>query len=785
MKRYFLLFILTLISYTNLLYGKEIEKALDFGGGPYKSHSDDSRITEAMRVEILTSIKKNIEELKAQGILPSRQVRSDEPMIVFWPLTSTTSDYGYYRMGHFPDHDGDTNSLLDYMGGDRTYDRESDGYDHKGTDIIAWPFSWHKMDNDEVQVVAAAAGTIVKKVDGNYDRECFTLEEGNFNFNSIYILHDNGSIAWYVHLKKGSLTPKNVGESVEVGEYLGIIGSSGWSWEPHLHFELIDSTDKMVDPNIGPYNPSPSINWAEGVQRPYYDSAINKVMTHSAPPDFTVPCPEPATINGKDDFPPGDTLYVAAYYRDQLSTQVSQYTIYRPDNSVFQSWEHSSGVDPPHPSTWQPEWALASHWYWGWTLPQDAPEGTWKFEVVYEGNTYEHIFTVSIPPNNAPSFAYESRTCLNGMENLTYSGSIAKDAFDPDDDPVTFSKISGPAWLNVSSTGELSGIPGEGDAGENSFVVGVEDDREGSDEATLNIFIFPFDENPVVLNPMADLILLEDFDSLEVANLNTVFCDGNLDPLTCTVVSQGKVNTSIAGENILMLNSVLNANGVDTLVVTAYDDLSRAMVSDTFLVTLTPVNDPPYIEILPDTIEINNITDTTVILNVFVDDVDSPQENIIWEYEVSNPSLQYYFDPITFSLNLSAPGFVGVVEISIIVTDDGGASGGDSIVVIVTDNTTGIFYSQQGIPERYILEQNYPNPFNPTTHIRFGLPLGGDVNIDIYNVVGQHIATVMNEFKTAGYHEVEFDASQMSSGMYLIRFEAADFIQVRKMIILQ
>jgi murein DD-endopeptidase MepM/ murein hydrolase activator NlpD len=494
MSKLCLILVLTFMFYIKLAYTKQSTKALDFGGGPYKSHSEDSRITEKMRVEIKARLKKSIGLLKSQGIIPTESIKKSGSVALYWPLNSTLSDYGYHRMGHFPDHDSRTNRLLDYMGGNRTYDRSSDGYDHQGTDFVAWPFSWHQMNNDQLQVVAAASGTIIEKVDGNYDKECFTLEYGNFNFNSIYIYHDDGSIAWYVHLKRRSLTSKSVGQTVEVGEFLGIVGSSGWSWEPHLHFELEDSHERMVDPNIGPYNPNPSITWAEGVQRPYYDSAINKVMTHSAPPDFTVPCPNPAIINAKEIFDPGDVLYVAAYYRDQLSTQVSQYTIYRPDNSVFQSWEHSSGSDPPHPSDWQPEWALASHWYWAWLLPLNAPAGTWKVEVLFEGKTYDHNFTVNPNPNNLPPiFTEKPFTKSNAVEDFDYSESIVGDVFDPESDPLSFSKISGPPWLNLADNGNLSGIPTSNDLGENVFVVRVEDSNGGSDVATMYINV---DENP-------------------------------------------------------------------------------------------------------------------------------------------------------------------------------------------------------------------------------------------------------------------------------------------------
>jgi hypothetical protein len=425
-RKMYLAFILAIIFRASLSHAQQRVTASDFGGGPDQFHSKGG-FTEEIRAEIKAKLKKNIEKFKAQGILKFERMRSAEPLVVYWPLKSTLSDYGYYRVGHLPDHDENLNSLLDYMGGDRTYDREGDGYNHRGTDIYGWPFDWQKMDNNEVQVVAAAAGIIALKEDGNYDRECATLTEGNLTFNSIWILHYDNSWAWYAHFKNGSLTTKEEGETVEVGEYLGVIGSSGWSWEPHLHFELEDSLGNMVDPNIGPYNPNPSITWAEGVQRPYYDCVINKVMTHSAPPDFMVPCPNPTIINAQDYFYPGNLFYVAAYYRDQLTGQTSQYTIYRPDNTVFQTWTHTRIEDPPHPSQLEPDWSLAAYWCWEWTLPSDAPEGNWKFEVVYEGQTYEHNFFVkALVPIQLSSFTANAG---NGFVNLTWTTQSEMDLF--------------------------------------------------------------------------------------------------------------------------------------------------------------------------------------------------------------------------------------------------------------------------------------------------------------------------------------------------------------------
>jgi len=88
-------------------------------------------------------------------------------------------------------------------------------------------------------------------------------------------------------------------------------------------------------------------------------------------------------------------------------------------------------------------------------------------------------------------------------------------------------------------------------------------------------------------------------------------------------------------------------------------------------------------------------------------------------------------------------------------------------------------------PETFRLEQNYPNPFNPTTNIEFSIPESSDVTLEVFNVQGQRVATLVNENRSAGVHTVEFDASNLSSGVYLYRIRAGGFNQVNKMMLVK
>ncbi|MEK9139137.1 MAG: T9SS type A sorting domain-containing protein, partial [Bacteroidota bacterium] len=88
-------------------------------------------------------------------------------------------------------------------------------------------------------------------------------------------------------------------------------------------------------------------------------------------------------------------------------------------------------------------------------------------------------------------------------------------------------------------------------------------------------------------------------------------------------------------------------------------------------------------------------------------------------------------------------------------------------------------------PDKFFVAQNFPNPFNPTTMIEFILPKDTRVKLDVYNIIGQHIATLVDEVKPAGYYEVPFDASGLGSGVYFYRVATSEGTSHKKMLLLR
>lgn len=88
-------------------------------------------------------------------------------------------------------------------------------------------------------------------------------------------------------------------------------------------------------------------------------------------------------------------------------------------------------------------------------------------------------------------------------------------------------------------------------------------------------------------------------------------------------------------------------------------------------------------------------------------------------------------------------------------------------------------------PSTFALEQNYPNPFNPSTTIRFSIPVESNVRLNVFNALGQEVAQIINERLKEGYHEVSFDATALTSGIYFYRLESDKFVETKKMILLK
>ncbi len=350
-------------------------------GGEVKLNKNNTPcLNETQRAEILSILKENVKQLEQQGKLMPMNKAGGHPLFI-WPVAQADGfDFeSNWAIKSHVDHDpAFPDQYEDYNCGTRTYDT-ADG-NHQGLDIIPWPFYWKQMDDDQAEIIAGDAGQIIGKFDGNFDRNC---EFNSEPWNAVYVQHNDGSVAWYGHMKSGSLTTKDIGDSVAQGEYLGIIGSSGSSLLPHLHFEVYDDANQLVDPYFGDCNTmNPDTWWLE--QRPYIDPFINEISTHSALP-VTSDCPEGEETNFQNIFYEGDTPFWVVFASNIPSGTNIDLTWRTPDNAIYTTYtlEYTGS------------WLYVTSWVQG-EITSDFPVGTWTFEASLNGQTVIHPWEVGL-----------------------------------------------------------------------------------------------------------------------------------------------------------------------------------------------------------------------------------------------------------------------------------------------------------------------------------------------------------------------------------------------------
>jgi photosystem II stability/assembly factor-like uncharacterized protein len=108
---------------------------------------------------------------------------------------------------------------------------------------------------------------------------------------------------------------------------------------------------------------------------------------------------------------------------------------------------------------------------------------------------------------------------------------------------------------------------------------------------------------------------------------------------------------------------------------------------------------------------------------------------------------------------------------------------------ILRTNTGGLTFVKElrsrDIAPQLALHQNYPNPFNPSTTIKYELPKASDIRLSVYDILGREVYVLVNERREAGSYEVKFEAAGLSSGVYIYRLQAEDFVQAKKFVVLK
>lgn len=353
-----------------------------------------------------------------------------------WPMERGLRDG--LMIVNYVDHDA-TTAFRDYMNGAWTYDG------HRGTDIALGDF--RSMDRG-MSVRAAAGGTVTTVVSSHLqDRNCAAPDNSTLNY--IEVANGDGTYTYYLHLRANSATV-NVGEPVQVGQMIGLAGSSGYSTGPHLHFEAGDYLSGGVyrarDPWFGPMNPFPGL-WTN--QEPYNGTqhlwvCDMGVTTQAAVGgnlgaiDYCARVAErlqqPAVLGIHEPYLP------VWFYPQGLAGDSYRIEIRRPNNTLYSSVEDVLQQDVH---------GGYSYWYWEWNGFVTAVNyGTWVVNLLVDGSVRRQVaFTVG------PSTAFGPRLTRSGR-SFRINGATQRDTLHatPLGGPVSYALLGAPGFVSLADS---------------------------------------------------------------------------------------------------------------------------------------------------------------------------------------------------------------------------------------------------------------------------------------------------------------------------------------------
>jgi hypothetical protein len=325
-----------------------------------------------------------------------------------------------------------------------------------------------------------------------------------------------------------------------------------------------------------------------------------------------------------------------------------------------------------------------------------------------------------------------------------------------------------------------------------------------------SMFTLPINFNLFVNNQQNDLFLIEDFEDTIKIDLDSIFCfiGGSLD-YSISISDTSFFEANLVNHSLNIYSAQSNSNGISNIVLTAYDSFGNS-VSDTFNITLSPINDPPSMPIIIEPFENDEFTfdpnsiNTDGLFCSWIPSTDIENDSIVYDLKIFliNDALNHNqiftirtsdssCNILTSSLieNINDSNIeIAFLKISLNATDNAGAtSDDDSKVFSINFNELNL---SNNIPNSFYLSQNYPNPFNPVTLINYNLEYSQVTNINIYDLMGKEIKILYNNLQSAGHHSVEWDATnklgrRVSAGIYFYTFQIDKHSETKKMILLK
>lgn len=239
------------------------------------------------------------------------------------------------------------------------------------------------------------------------------------------------------------------------------------------------------------------------------------------------------------------------------------------------------------------------------------------------------------------------------------------------------------------------------------------------------------------------------------------------------------MNKLFALVTIIMLSGTFYAQDIAVTVHRTHIDstLGSEMVFDFEVVNISQYQQTVFEVRTINDLPTDWISSLCFGINCFSPFLDSAATTPDFFTEPLNPG-----DTLITSLHVTALNNEGTANVQIQVGTFRNPS--DRVIIDFTATVNPVSVEEEKtFVEKYFIEQNYPNPFNPSTKINYGLKKAGNVEISVYNILGNKVATLVNGFKSAGNHSISFNASNLSSGVYFYKIISNGFVETRKMIL--
>ena len=673
---------------------------------------------------------------------------------------------------------------------------------HWGTDIAVSGFYY--MDEMTTPILAAARGVVIYTHDGEFDR--WTYWSNNAISNTVGLQHTDGTRTYYLHMKKNSVAV-SLGDTVQIGDTLGFIGSSGFSDGPHLHFEVNTENWNLIDPWEGECGMGET-RWVE--QLPFigdYSAYPQRVFRHlntayPAQNDDEYSYIVSENIPSLTRINPGESYMSLVAVRN----------LYAEDTLTWKWYKDGTFVDQfsfvPGQTQWwyqgAPYYATSYWWINDIWSPLNENVGEWEERIFINGTlSGQKSFICDTQPNQIPMVV--------SHEYDVELGHTITGEFEIEDDGDAF-------WFNLESDPISGGTVEVYGGRRRKFSYTAPSDYVGTDVIGVSAV-----DDRGVSGPMS--FILFNITGIGLTNLNI---ESSYVPVHSDSVS---------------ISAVMVGNSEDIVIkAMIYDELSNVTYEqeltereEDWRTYFTPEDESFFsVDILllnndeGDTIIYEDVGNFTSVgpLTISFNEILSgePGSTLASEYSVKNQSdsidvsdvfLLFFTDSSScienYSQNFVYLGDIGagdsVVSIQgIFVAVLGDDCNGQTLIpfqAVIGSNQKNYWienfeidiielYTKDKllIPDNYQLKDAYPNPFNPVTTIEYGIPEAAYVKILVYDLLGQKVKILEFSQKEAGYFTTQWDGTNqhgesVSAGMYFYRIRTGNFSDTKKIILLK